>query len=117
MRTRPSLVTLLLSTAVLLLAVCSTALAQTSFGSINGTVTDATKGVIPGAAVTLTNVGTNIKMEAVSNDSGFFRIVNVRPGSYTLAIGLVGFKTATLPVFGWALTKPSPRTSRYRSET
>jgi len=81
------------------LAVCSTALAQTSFGSINGTVTDATKGVIPGAAVTLTNVGTNIKMEAVSNDSGFFRIVNVRPGSYTLAIGLVGFKTATLPVF------------------
>ncbi len=99
MRSRPSLATFLLGVAVVLLLASGQALAQTSFGSVNGTVMDATKGVIPGAAVTLTNVGTNIKMEAVSNDRGFFRIVNVRPGSYTLSIALVGFKTAALPAF------------------
>ena len=72
-------------------------LAQTSFGSVNGTVTDASGGVIPGAAVTLVNLSTNIKMEAVTNDSGLFRLVNVRPGRYSLTIGMTGFKTATIP--------------------
>ncbi len=98
MRNRTSVATILLVIAVMLPA-CSPVLAQTSFGSVNGTVTDATKGVIPGAAIALINVGTNIKMEGVSNDNGFFRIVNVRPGRYTLSIGLVGFKTAVLPAF------------------
>ncbi len=65
-------------------------LAQTSFGSVNGTVTDASGGVIPGAAVTLVNLSTNIKMEAVTNDSGLFRLVNVRPGRYSLTIGMTG---------------------------
>ncbi len=86
----------LLLCLVLLGASGSTLVAQTSFGSVNGTVTDPSGGVIPGAAVTLTNQQTNIKMEAVTNDDGVFRIVNVRPGPYSLSIGLVGFKTAVI---------------------
>jgi outer membrane receptor protein involved in Fe transport len=88
---------------ILLSTAGSAALAQTSFGSVNGTVTDASSGVIPGAAVTLVNLSTNIKMEAVTNDSGLFRFVNVRPGRYGLTIALAGFKTANVPDFDVAV--------------
>ena len=47
MRGRPSLATILLWIAVVLLAASGSALAQTSFGSVNGTVTDATEGCHP----------------------------------------------------------------------
>ena len=77
-----ALITIIMFSAILLAASGTVALGQTSFGSVNGTVTDATDGVIPGAAVTLLNQSTNIRMEATTNESGFYRIVNVRPGFY-----------------------------------
>ncbi len=44
MRSRPSLSMVLLGLAAVLLVAGIQVLAQTSFGSVNGTVTDATKG-------------------------------------------------------------------------
>lgn len=54
--------------AALLLPVC--ALAQTSTGTITGTITDATGAVVPLARVVIMNAGTNAKVEVVSNASG-----------------------------------------------
>ena len=44
--------------ALLLLAVCSSLLAQDTRGNISGTVTDPQGAAIAGAAVTVTNTGT-----------------------------------------------------------
>ena len=84
---------------LLALAVPLTALAQTSMGGVDGTVTDATRAGVPGATVTLINLGTNIQISRVTNDHGYFTFVNVRPGTYTVTIELQGFKTAKLAPF------------------
>jgi len=75
------------------------AFAQSSMGAVNGTVTDSTGAPVPGATVTLTNQGTNIHAERVTNGAGFFAFVNVRPGSYTLTVELTGFNKAHLAPF------------------
>src|SRR5262249_8784521 len=84
---------------VALLALGSRMGAQTSSGEVNGTVTDSSGGVLPGAIVTLTNQGTLIAKTATTNASGNFVFVNVQPGAYVLAVELQGFKTAQTPPF------------------
>src|SRR4029453_6420090 len=58
-----------------------------------GTVTDSGGGVVPGAAVTAVNVGTQDTYETVTNEQGQYNIPNVRIGRYSLTIELQGFKT------------------------
>ncbi|HSL22459.1 MAG TPA: TonB-dependent receptor [Vicinamibacterales bacterium] len=74
----------------------ASAFAQSSMGAVDGTVKDSTGGVVPGAAVTLTNEATNISFVRQTNESGYFIFVNVRPGSYALTVELEGLKTARL---------------------
>ena len=47
---------------------------QTTFASITGTVLDSTGAVVPNATVTSTNLATNIKNTAKSNESGTYTI-------------------------------------------
>jgi hypothetical protein len=75
------------------------AFGQTSFGSINGTVTDATGARALGADVTLVNQATSLQAQTITNESGFYRFVNVRPGSYVISVSLRGFKTVQLAAF------------------
>ena len=58
-----------------------------------GTVTDSGGGVIPGAAVTAVNVGTQDTYETLTNEQGQYNIPNVRIGRYSITIALQGFKT------------------------
>ena len=74
-------------------------LSQTSYGSINGTVRDASAAVIPSAQVTLTNVGTGVKATRETNASGVYVFVNVAPGNYTLNVQAKGFSTAEESAF------------------
>lgn len=69
--------------------------AQTTTGSVYGTVSDATGAVIPGAAVVLTNVDTNISLTANSNGEGAFVFPVVDPGSYKIATNVKGFAAVT----------------------
>ncbi|MFB3776297.1 MAG: carboxypeptidase-like regulatory domain-containing protein, partial [Bryobacteraceae bacterium] len=56
---------------ILLLAVLTVPLAgQTFYGSIVGTVSDASGGVVPGATVTLTNIGTSERRTAGTGTDG-----------------------------------------------
>ena len=60
---RPVLTIFALATALTLLVWSSTAAAQSGAGSIQGTVTDATGAVIPGAKIHVVNNGTNATAE------------------------------------------------------
>lgn len=62
-------------------------------GAIGGTVTDTTAAVIPGAQVTVHNNGTNADQQTVTDGSGYFRVVHLLPGHYTITIRAKGFQT------------------------
>lgn len=69
--------------------------AQTSFGSLVGTVTDPAGADVPGATVTLKNSGTNITQTATTGDSGTYSFVNLVPGSYSVSVAHAGFNSVT----------------------
>src|SRR4051794_34711613 len=60
--------------------------AQTSVGTVEGTVTDEQGAILPGATATLT--GTQGSQTAVTDERGLFRFVGVQPGIYTLKVDL-----------------------------
>src|SRR5215467_9699181 len=64
-------------------------------GDAVGTVTDPSGAVIPGATVTLTDMGTNAVQTATTESNGFFRFSLLKPGPYTLAIKQTGFKSVS----------------------
>jgi outer membrane receptor protein involved in Fe transport len=96
--TRSFLVRALLSTfAFILIAGVAAADAQTSRGTVSGTITDPNGAVIEGAAVDLVNKATNTKRSATTNSSGFYRFDAVDPGTYDIVISQQGFKKVTIP--------------------
>jgi hypothetical protein len=66
--------------------------AQEARGTITGTVQDASKGVIPGASVTITNVAMGTNVGVITNEVGWFQAPYLLPGTYTVAVELSGFK-------------------------
>ena len=70
----------------------SAAFAQSDRGTITGTVTDPSGGVVPGVVVTAINTETNESREAVTGDSGGFTITEVKAGPYRVRAELQGFK-------------------------
>lgn len=71
---------------------CSLARGQTTFGSIAGTVSDPSGAIIPGAKVTLTNLGTTETRVAPTDTDGFYQFVNLLPGRYRIDVEKAGFK-------------------------
>jgi hypothetical protein len=68
-------------------------LAQTTFASITGVVTDSTGSVVPSAQIVATHTETNIATQAVSNETGNYTIPQLREGNYTVRVNAPGFKT------------------------
>jgi hypothetical protein len=68
--------------------------AQEIRGNISGTVRD-TQGVIPGAAVKITNVETKVSQDLVTNSSGYYEAPLLNPGTYEVTAQLKGFKSAS----------------------
>ena len=66
-------------------------LAQGTTGSISGTVSDQTKAVIPGVAITVKNVETGLERTQVSDNQGRYRVLTLPPGSYVVTATLDGF--------------------------
>ena len=64
--------------------------------AITGTVVDSSGGIVPGADVTAKNNATSTTYSAVSGGNGGFNIPAVDPGTYTVTVALMGFKTAVL---------------------
>lgn len=70
-------------------------LAQMDTGSILGTVTDQSGGVITGAKVTLTNEGTGVSVTTNTGSDGVYKFSPVKVGSYKLEVANQGFQTTT----------------------
>ncbi len=64
--------------------------AQILYGSLIGTVTDKTGAVIPNVPVTITNQGTGEVRTEKASDVGIYNILDVLPGTYTLAVAPSG---------------------------
>jgi hypothetical protein len=72
---------------------------QSASSGLAGQVTDSSQGVVPGATVTVTNVGTNAQRIAVTDGEGRFSIPALPPAAYHIKVELQGFQTAELPNF------------------
>lgn len=79
--------------------VASMAFAQFDSATVLGSVRDAAQAQVPGATVTLTNVGTSVTVTQETGVNGEFQFVNVRPGNYTLKVQKQGFAVATASQF------------------
>jgi hypothetical protein len=69
--------------------------AQSSYGSIVGTITDSSGATMPGSAVALTNLGTSERRTVESDANGGYQFVNLLPGDYKVDIEKTGFKHLT----------------------
>src|SRR5450755_2203087 len=66
--------------AILILS--GSAIGQSIFGTVTGTVADASGAVIPKANVTMTNEGSGDVRKTVTNSDGYFTISSVPAGTY-----------------------------------
>ncbi|HLJ26369.1 MAG TPA: carboxypeptidase regulatory-like domain-containing protein [Candidatus Angelobacter sp.] len=79
----------------LLLLMISTAVAQTSRGTVTGTVRDSSNAVIHNAIVTITQADTNVSRKTTTNDAGIYRFDAVDLGTYNVAVQSPGFSSET----------------------
>ena len=63
-------------------------------GGLTGTVTDPSGGVIVGATVTATNVGTGQARTDTTDTSGVYKFSLLQPGNYSVKFSASGFKTS-----------------------
>ncbi len=63
-----------------------------NLGSVSGQVTDPNKKAVVGAAVHLTEIGTQTTRDGKTNDQGIYSFNQVKPGIYSLKIEATGFK-------------------------
>jgi len=83
----------ILGLAALLVLVSTSAVAQSTYGSIIGVVTDPSNAVVRDASVQATNDNTGIARSVKTGADGFFRLINLDPGSYTITGDAFGFST------------------------
>jgi Carboxypeptidase regulatory-like domain len=69
---------------------------QTNRGGISGTVTDSNGAVIAGAAVKITNSGTNQVLTVTTSADGSFSVSSLEPVTYAISVEAQNFKTANI---------------------
>ena len=70
--------------------------AQLTEGTIDGTVMDASGGVVSGAKVSVRNVGTGFSIEETTDSIGYYRAPHLSPGGYEVRVEKAGFKVGVL---------------------
>ena len=84
----------LLRLVVTMIVLCmspSTALAQSTYGTVVGTVMDSTGGVLPGVTVAVRNTRTGVERLVTSDASGDYQAANLDAGAYSLTFTINGF--------------------------
>jgi hypothetical protein len=89
--TRPRHLLLLLS---LFFMICAAGHAQSTQGSILGSITDSSGAVVGDAAVTVTNADTGRIVTSTTNARGSYQILNLEPAHYKIEVVKTGFETA-----------------------
>ncbi|MEJ7605636.1 MAG: carboxypeptidase-like regulatory domain-containing protein [Bryobacteraceae bacterium] len=83
----------LLRRLALSLLTAAVALAQSDLATIRGVVMDQSNAVVPNAKIVLTNIGTNVSRDVVTNEQGEFELPFLNQGTYRLTATGSGFKT------------------------
>jgi hypothetical protein len=84
--------------ALALVLACSSAVgAQVLYGSLTGTVTDASGAAVAGAKVTAVADQTGITKSSVTDESGIYRLTALVPGTYKVTISANGFSPQETP--------------------
>src|ERR1051326_6653772 len=73
--------------------------AQTPLGTVTGLATDVSGGSIAGAAVTLTNNATGVRLSATTNGAGIYVFASLPPGAYRLGAAAKGFRALETRAF------------------
>lgn len=76
---------------LLLLLFSSVVLAQETTGGLQGTVRDPAGAVVPNASVEVTSSALVSPKRIVTDNGGYYRFVNLPPGTYTLTVSASGF--------------------------
>jgi len=92
MSLRPRSAAAIVCAAFLSLVVCGSLLAQSDTAQISGFVKDPTGSVVPNATVTVTNEATGLERKTQTNETGYYVVSNLPPGSYTVTVEATGFK-------------------------
>jgi len=71
-------------------------LAAQQNATVQGSVVDESRGVMPGATVTATETSTGRQTLAVTAEDGRFRLDSLAPGSYRLRVELPAFATVDI---------------------
>src|SRR5689334_10274538 len=69
--------------------------AQVLYGSIAGTVMDASGAAVPKAEITVTNTSTGLSRQSPSDETGCYSIPNLPQGAYDLSVSSAGFRPLT----------------------
>ena len=70
--------------------------ATTAAGAIQGTITDPSSAVVPGARVTITEPSTGFQKVLKTSSAGFYSSGALIPGKYTVRVDATGFSSSTL---------------------
>ena len=81
---------------VLLFCTASGLVAQTTNATLVGDVLDASGAAVADAKVTVTNTGTGISRESLTNSSGTYRVFPLNPGIYDVTISKSGFRSQSV---------------------
>src|SRR5947209_4325005 len=86
-----------LAIAILALSLPLSGLAQTTFATITGAVTDPSGLPVSGAKIEGRQVESGYKYETQSNESGVYTLANLREGTYDITVTAPGFKEFQMP--------------------
>ncbi|MGI8995937.1 MAG: carboxypeptidase regulatory-like domain-containing protein [Pyrinomonadaceae bacterium] len=75
---------------------CAVTVSAQFRAGIQGSVTDETGAVVPGATVTLLNNETSRSQQVTTSDEGFYRFSSLAPGTYTITVEQANFKKQVL---------------------
>lgn len=95
-----SMIRALVVSVVMLMVLCalssSSPAQSTTDGAIGGTVTDTSGAGVPGAKVTVKNLGTNAEEVVMTDDTGYFRVGKLQPATYSVTVNAQGFARFTI---------------------
>lgn len=88
---------LLLLSALCIIGPLPRCIAQVLYGSMTGSVSDASGAVVSGAKVTAVEVSTGVSRDATTDSAGIYRFTALLPGTYKVTIAAPGFSSQETP--------------------